>query len=57
MVLPRADVTIMADPTASAAGKFCKLAHRIPASFFALPKISSSIAGVNLPVNIFCWLG
>ena len=31
--------------------------HRIPASFFALPKIPSSIAGVNLPVNIFCWLG
>ena len=31
--------------------------HRIPACFLASVKMSSSIVGVNLPVNIFCWLG
>ena len=31
--------------------------HRIPACFLASLKMSSSIVGVNLPVNIFCWLG
>ena len=31
--------------------------HRIPPIFFAFVKMSSSIAGVSLPVKVFCWLG
>jgi hypothetical protein len=31
--------------------------HVISASFLASVKTSSSIAGVSLPVNMFCWLG